>query len=176
MRQNMCRHRSRLPAFWWRWLRGCGDLVRAVKTNLRPYDLTRRQFLATTGLALAAALMLIPASAFGQGATGPSNPVPPPSPPPCAPVPAPALPTATEPPNAACAAISCAIVRCFGGGNCGSTGKGFPAPPAREVVGVRGFPAIPAPSPPGCRRPRHVLQFHDRRLPLTMCECSRDRR
>jgi len=44
-----------------------------MKTNLRPSGFTRRQFLATTGLALAAAPTLIPACAFGQGTTTSSN-------------------------------------------------------------------------------------------------------
>jgi predicted dehydrogenase len=44
-----------------------------MKPNSRPSGLTRRQFLAATGLALVAAPTFIPASALGQGATAPSN-------------------------------------------------------------------------------------------------------
>lgn len=44
-----------------------------MNTTHRPAGFTRRQFLATTGLALAAAPTLIPAHALGRGAEAPSN-------------------------------------------------------------------------------------------------------
>jgi len=44
-----------------------------MKTSTRATGFTRRQFLTTTGLALAAAPTLIPASALGRGAEAPSN-------------------------------------------------------------------------------------------------------